>query len=210
MPDDPLDAYLAQLDRDVEELLAKAEQKKRLANQVCADSGRPPRYADTGEVFVGSSVTASLGSIRRDHFHGRKMATAIREYLQMRGASDRGGLGAASVNEIYAALIEGGFTFDTKNDLNAKRGLRDALMKNSVTFHRVGDAYGLIEWYPKPPRTDKPVKKRRKGKKTADRKSSVRDTKGTTADNVVDLKSETQKQPGASHEPRPAESGGAV
>jgi hypothetical protein len=183
---DPTEEFLAQLVRDVEELTSKADQKKQLINQICADRGIAPRYADAGGGT--HAVSLGVGSIRRDQFHGRKMATAIREYLQLRGPSDRGGLGAAAVNEIYAALMEGGFTFDTKNDLNAKRGLRDALAKNTAAFHRVGDAYGLIEWYPKPPRPEKPAKKVKKNKKKIIQQKMLPKPKSTAVDNVVDIK----------------------
>jgi hypothetical protein len=160
---DTVDEYIAQQMREIDELLAKADAKKRIVNQVSVDRGLPPRYPDaTGDIVVRASGSAT-GTIKRDQFHARPMATAIREYLQMRGPSDRGGLGAATVNEIYTALVDGGFGFETKNDLNAKRGLRDALTKNTVTFHRVGDAYGLVEWYPKP---QKPAKDARGGKKS--------------------------------------------
>jgi hypothetical protein len=216
---DATEEFLAQLVRDIEELTAKADQKKQLVNQICADRAIAPRYADAGGAG-GTHAMSFGGTIRRDHFHGRKMATAIREYLEMRGASDRGGLGAATVNEIYAALVEGGFTFETKNDLNAKRGLRDALMKNSGAFHRVGDAYGLVEWYPKPPRPEKPSKKpKRKAKKKATPapaaakpaapkpaakdnldfmrgKPTSKPAPATSGDNVVDLKQ--PKTPAAS------------
>jgi len=181
---DTIDEYIAQQMREIDELLSKADAKKRIVNQVSVDRGLPPRYPDAiGDVAVRTS-SATAGTIRRDQFHARPMATAIREYLQMRGASDRGGMGAATVNEIYSALVDGGFGFETKNDLNAKRGLRDALSKNTVTFHRVGDAYGLVEWYPKPQKPEKEVKggkksksKSGRGKKTATSKKLGRPKK---------------------------------
>src|SRR5438477_461082 len=83
---------------------ARADAKKRLVNDACADAGLPPRYTDVG--FTNSPVL-SMGTVTRDRFYGRPLATAIKEYLQMRGSSDRGGRGAASVNEIHAALVEG-------------------------------------------------------------------------------------------------------
>ena len=56
---------------------------------------------------------------------------------------------AATVNEIYDGLIAGGYQFDAKDALNAKRGLRISLTKNSSTFYRVPNGrYGLLVWYP--------------------------------------------------------------
>jgi hypothetical protein len=162
---DSTEDYIASRVREIDELLAKADAKKRLVNDACADAGLPPRYTDIGGYTSAPVMTA----LTRDRFYGRPMATAIREYLEMRGPSDRGGRGAASVNEIHAALVEGGFVFDTKNDLNAKRGLRDALTKNTGAFHRVGDSYGLAEWYqkPRPPKLAKKPAKRPAKKKAA-------------------------------------------
>lgn len=85
-------------------------------------------------------------SIRSDQFYGQPLAAAIRTILEMRRKQERG---PATVNEIYGALIEGGFAFDTRNDENAKRGLRVSLTKNSVTFHKLPNGkYGLLDWYP--------------------------------------------------------------
>jgi hypothetical protein len=77
--------------------------------------------------------------------------------------------------------------------LNAKRGLRDALSKNTSTFHRIGDAYGLVEWYPKPPRPERPAKKVRSSNKKAKRTKVAQEPNAAAADNVVDLKSEAEK-----------------
>jgi len=127
----------------IDVLETELAQKKRLVNELCKEYGHSPRYPDVEQPKV-----ASLGTLSRDQFYGRPMATVVREYLEMRGPSNRGGRGAASVNEIYDALSTGGFKFETKDEANAKRVLRIALSKNSVTFHKVGNNYGLLEWYP--------------------------------------------------------------
>ena len=145
--DHEFEQVIGRLLKSIDELEGSLLQKKRLVNELCVEYEQPPRFAD-----LDQDKGPTISSIRRDQFHGRPMATAAREYLEMRRPSDRGGLGAASINEIYAALLQGGFRFDTKNDLNAKRGLREALSKNTLAFRRVGDAYGLAEWYPKPDR----------------------------------------------------------
>lgn len=97
----------------------------------------------------------AINAIRNDQFYGQPLATAIREFLQMRKAA---GGGAASVKEIYDALVRGGFKFEARDDVNAQRGLRQSLTKNSITFHKLPNGnYGLLEWYPnaKPARPDR-------------------------------------------------------
>jgi hypothetical protein len=147
--DHEFNQVVGRLLKTIEEYEATLAQKKRLVNELCTEYGRPPRFAD-----VEGNRARSLASLKRDQFYGKPLATAIREFLEMRGPSDRGGMGAASVNEIFAALSEGGFKFEVKNEANAKRGLRIALSKNTVTFHRIGESYGLLEWYPnaRPPK----------------------------------------------------------
>ena len=62
--------------------------------------------------------------------------------------ADTAQLDAATVAEIQSALNEGGYSFDTKDDENAKNGLRQSLRKNPV-FHRIPSGeWGLLEWYP--------------------------------------------------------------
>ena len=115
---------------------------KKLINSLCKRSGLPPMYADS-DLNVSSGVPLS---IRSDQFYGQPLAGSIREILQMRRALNRG---PATVNEIYEALHEGGFKFETKNVENSKRGLRISLMKNTAVFHKLPNGqFGLLEWYP--------------------------------------------------------------
>ena len=146
--DGSFEPVFARIVKSIDDLEGQLMQKKRLANELCREYGRPPRYQDT-EI----QKAASLSMTGRDVFYGRPMATVVREFLEMRGPSNQGGLGAATVNEIYDAIVGGGFKFETKDEANAKRSLRIALAKNTTTFHKVGsgagsDAYGLTEWYP--------------------------------------------------------------
>jgi len=151
MPD-PSNDFMPAINRllkDIDDLERDLAEKKRMVNSLCGYAGQPPRFQDV----VRSSAGAN--AVRRDQYYGRPLASVIREFLEVRGPSDRGGFGAATVNEIYDALVQGGYKFDAKDEANAKRGLRIGLTKNSTTFHRVGDAYGLVEWYPnaRPPRS---------------------------------------------------------
>lgn len=157
--DGSFEPVLTRIVHSVDEMEAALIQKKRLANELCREYGRPPRYPD-----AEMPKAVSHAAMGRDIFYGRPLATVIKEFLEMRGPSNKGGLGAATVNEIYDALVGGGFKFEAKDDANAKRGLRIALAKNTTAFHRVGvgsgsDAYGLTEWYPnvRPSRAARPA-----------------------------------------------------
>jgi hypothetical protein len=122
---------------------------KRTVNEMCADAGQEPPYAISSVEGIGD-----ISSLRSDQFYGETISAAAKSYLEMRKSA---GLGAASVNEIYAALRTGGFKFEAKDDVNAKNGLRISLRKNSSLFHRLpGGNYGLLSWYPnaKPPKDD--------------------------------------------------------
>jgi hypothetical protein len=133
--------------RDVE-----TSEMKRMVNKLCGFAGLPLRYPDPGPESGGGGHHDAL---KADQFYGKPLATAVREYLEMRGAPSAGGRGAATVKDIFSALKAGGFAFDTKNDDNALRGLRISLAKNSVTFHKLPNGqFGLLSWYPsaKPPK----------------------------------------------------------
>ena len=124
-------------------------QTKRTVNQLCRVLGKPEMYQDAE---AGLSA-ASLFNLRSDQFYGQPLASAVRSILDMRKAGNHG---AASVAEIFRALKEGGYHFDTKDDENAKRTLRISLTKNPI-FHRVPNGeYGLASWYPnaKKPKKD--------------------------------------------------------
>jgi hypothetical protein len=123
-----------------------ANDLKRTVNKLCEFAGRGPMYV------ISDTQKLNLGAMRRDQFFGVAMATAVKQFLDMRGDPKTGGMGAATVGEIFEALQQGGFDFQTRNEDNAKRGLRASLSKNTRDFTRVagqGDAaYGLREWYP--------------------------------------------------------------
>lgn len=140
--------HIRQTIADLQKRLAEDEQKvldgKRLINQLSEMAGLPKPYIDKELVEPGSGV---LLTIRSDQFYGQPLASCIREILEMRKALNQG---PATTNEIYDALVEGGFEFDTKSDENAKRGLRISISKNTATFHKLprNGRIGLREWYP--------------------------------------------------------------
>jgi predicted transcriptional regulator len=144
----------------------EANKLKKLVNQLCAEAGIPIRYPTITE-------SGSVASIRSDQFYGLPLTASIRNYLEIRKAS---GLGAASVAEIYRAIKEGGYKFDTKNDDNARIGVGNALRKTSSIFHRLPNGqYGLLSWYPSakaPPESDGAGSSRSKGKRIPKKKAS--------------------------------------
>jgi hypothetical protein len=112
---------------------------KRVVNGLCADDNKAPLYPNVG------SDSAATAQLRSDLFYGQTITGAARQYLEMRKSS---GQGAAPVEAIYQALKSGGYAFETKNEENAKTGVRITLRKNSATFHRLPNGeYGLCAWY---------------------------------------------------------------
>jgi hypothetical protein len=133
----------------------EANKLKKLVNELCGEAGVAVRYPNIVE--AGSSI----GSIRSDQFYGQTITAAIRNYLEQRKAS---GLGAAGLNEIYLAVRDGGYKFESKNENNAKVSVGNTLRKTSSIFHRLPNGqYGLLTWYPsakaKPESTPEPKKK---------------------------------------------------
>lgn len=132
------------LQRDIVELEKKIVETKSTINRLCEVAGEPPMYAD---IQNSSTTSQTLSSIQADTFYGKVITTASREYLEMRKAA---GLGPASPREIYEALRDGGFKFDTKIEVNAITGVRNTLRKASAIFHRLpNNEYGLLKWYPR-------------------------------------------------------------
>jgi hypothetical protein len=130
-----LQAELAELDR-------KSRELKGTINVLCKHAGQPELYQNIG----AEAGTATVAGIKADTFYGKTIATAAREYLEMRKASN---LGPATPREIYEALVEGGYQFEAKSKDIAMVGLRSNLRKNSKTFHRLPNGqYGLLSWYP--------------------------------------------------------------
>lgn len=133
---------IADLQDELRQQEAAALDTKKLINLLCDRAGLPKLYCDQ-ELQISGSVSMS---IRSDQFYGQPLVTALREVLIMRRTLDQG---PATINDLFASLIEGGFAFDTKNEDNAKRGLRISITKNSSVFHKLPNGkIGLLEWYP--------------------------------------------------------------
>lgn len=118
----------------------EANKLKKLVNELCVEAGVALRYPNV----AGSS--AGISALRSDQFYGQTLTAAVRNYLERRKSSN---LGAASVGEIYAAIRDGGYKFDTKSEDNARTSVGNALRKTSSIFHRLPNGqYGLLAWYP--------------------------------------------------------------
>lgn len=120
---------------------AQVTKTKTLINNLREWMGQPRMFAD-----VDKEAEPCLGGFRSDQFYGQPLSGVVRDILEAR---KRANLGPATVAEIYAAMMSGGYKFEAANPENAKRALRISLTKNSATFHRLPNgSYGLREWYP--------------------------------------------------------------
>jgi hypothetical protein len=128
------------LQKRVEEHESHAVRLKTTINELCLMSNIPPKYAD-----ISSSSGPRSFQLRSDQFHGRPLATVVREYLELRRAAD---IGPASTAEIFEALTEGGYEFNTKSDDISKISLSNSMRKNTVFYTLPNKKWGLAEWYP--------------------------------------------------------------
>lgn len=135
-------ATISDLQGKLKEQEKVVNKTKALINQLCEMAGMAPIYSE-GELDSTSSINLS---IRSDQFYGQPQASCVRTILEMRKGL---GQGPATINEIYSALLEGGYAFETKNEENAKRGLRISITKNTALFHKLPNGkIGLLAWYP--------------------------------------------------------------
>jgi hypothetical protein len=135
------------LDQAIDELVAEItdgetelRKKKETVNTLCQVDGRPAVYT------LADPASSIPTRIRSDQFYGQPLASAVRTILEMRRQQD---LGAATNNEIYDALIAGGYQFNTKSEDVARNSLRNSLSKNTTTFHKLPNGrFGMLSWYP--------------------------------------------------------------
>nr|WP_298717243.1 hypothetical protein [uncultured Steroidobacter sp.] len=176
---DHVKATIKDLQNELKKQEAAVVEKKKLINMLCAHAGMPPMYSD---VELQASSGPSL-SIKSDQFYGQSMITAMRQILEMRKSLDQG---PATINEIHAALVEGNFIFETKDEANAKRGIRISVTKNSGIFHKLPNGrVGLLEWYPNV--------KAPKAKKTASDNGADNDDADSDDNAVEDVVGETEE-----------------
>lgn len=138
---DHVNKTVEMLKGQIQEETEQTNQKKKMVNSLLELEGLPSIYQD-----IDSTVGEYSLSFRSDRFYLQPLATAVRDILEARRASN---LGSASINEIYETLVAGGFKFTNTRDAINKRTLSISLAKNSVTFHKLPNGeFGLLEWYP--------------------------------------------------------------
>ena len=109
-------------------------------------AGLVPKQPGPGGGGSGPNAGATITQIKPDTFYGKKLQTAMREYLEMRKAQ---GVGPTKPREIYDAITAGGFQFDTTSPEYAMDGMRQMLRKRTNFFHKLPNGtYGLTAWYP--------------------------------------------------------------
>ncbi len=148
---DEIDPLIASIERKMNDAEAKAHEYRITLNVLRAEKGLPPLPTTPGGGPArrdegGQSAPPSV-EIKSDTFFGKKLSTAMREFLTMRRAK---GDGPATPREIFDALRLGGYAFNTKNDDIALVNIRAMLRKNTPTFTRLPGTgrYGLTAWYP--------------------------------------------------------------
>jgi hypothetical protein len=131
---------LADLEKLVEEHESNAIRVKTIINELCRKNGLPERYP-------AQTLQRSSGGfrIRSDQFHARPLATCLKEFLELRRNAD---LGPAAANEIFEALLKGGFSFGGKTEDINRAMVYNALTKNPAFYRLPNKQWGLREWYP--------------------------------------------------------------
>lgn len=148
---------LSELDAQIDDLQAERAKLRAFVNQICDFAGRAPMFSkdddrsnappNANTDLLPTNIASRRGSlsIKPDEFYKQPLATAARRYLEMRKNVE---LGPASADEIYDALVRGGFEFPSRDIDNQKRGLQVSLSKNTLVFRKLpNELYGLADWY---------------------------------------------------------------
>jgi hypothetical protein len=170
------------IDTTIEELRTKIAEKekeltemKKMVNQLCILAKQSPIYITELE-----PENASMGLLKGDEYYMQPIARVIGWILERRKIA---GAGPVTVEEIYEVMKAGGYKFDSKDDVDAMRGISISMSK----FHKLPSGkFGLTEWYPelkelKEPEKPKKGKKSKKGKRKADIEKTIKQVE--TADN---------------------------
>lgn len=139
---DNFDAMVAPLQQKIAEHEKAISLIKQTINQIAQIEKRPQVYSDADLQASTSGATP----FRPDQFTGKPLASSVTMVLEQRHATN---LGAVSAEDLYAALIAGGYDFDTKSESQARRKLAIALSKNMLFQRTPNGFWGLRKWYGK-------------------------------------------------------------
>lgn len=140
---DPLRQQLAAKEAELTPL-------KITANELCKLAGLPAEFDLQGSAVAGGTSATVPGrlTIRPDQFFNKELSEAVVEYLNARKAINGDTPSPATVDEIYAALVTGGYKFNGTSDANKKAALKTALTRNTTQMAKIAeDLYGLRKWY---------------------------------------------------------------
>lgn len=121
---------------------------KSAINQLLEVDGKPPMYTDADMQASGNS---SL-NITPDEFFGAPLATSVKRILELRRSQRQG---PATNEELYSALLTGGYVFDQQNEGIAKRNMAIALSKNPAFVRLPNGTWGVRAFYDKIPKRQK-------------------------------------------------------
>lgn len=143
------------LEKDYADLERKANGVLQSINLLREKAGLPPHPGGWNvDAASGGSPSGGAGGLKlhSDSFTGKRLGSAVREYLEMRKQS--GADAPAASRDIFDALKEGGFVSGAKDDATGMVVLRTMLRKNTTMFVKLNGKYALRSWYPnlKPPK----------------------------------------------------------
>jgi hypothetical protein len=137
------------LEEDYTDLERQANALLTSINILRAKAGLPPRPSGFGPAAAEGTRRSHSGHmpIQSDTFTGKKLGSAVRQFLEMRKAG--GGDAPATTREIFDALKEGGFVSGAKDEATGMVVLRTMLRKNTTMFVKLHNGkIGLRAWYP--------------------------------------------------------------
>lgn len=147
---EPLVAKITERANRLAAELAADREDKNAANVLCRMAGQKEIYAlDASGAPVDSAAPGTALRFKVDQFVGLELSEAVSQYLEARKAN--GSVEApATIDEIYDALLSGGFKFggNTDNPANHKRAMNIALTRNTAQMHKINEnTFGLRRWY---------------------------------------------------------------
>lgn len=146
---EPLVAKITERTKRLAAELAADREEKTAANLLCRMAGQKELYNIEGGVEAIAQPPPAALKFRLDQFVGLELSEAVAEYLEARKASGTME-GPATLDEIYDALLSGGFKFggNTDNPANHKRAMNIALTRNTAQMHKINEnTFALRRWY---------------------------------------------------------------